>query len=94
MKITADALQDTHFTENEKTRMSKSKVKAMVIVFFDIRGVIMTEWVPEGQTGNQKYYLEVLTKLRERVRKKRPELWKRNHGFCIKTMRQLTTPSR
>jgi hypothetical protein len=31
---------------------------------------------PEGQTVNQKYYLEVLTKLRERVRKKRPELWK------------------
>jgi hypothetical protein len=40
-------------------------VKAMMIVFFNIRGVIMTEWVPEGQTVNQKYYLEVLTKLRE-----------------------------
>jgi hypothetical protein len=32
---------------------------------------------PEGQTVNQKYYLEVLTKLREQVRKKRPELWKK-----------------
>jgi hypothetical protein len=29
------------------------------------------EWVSEGQTVNQKYYLEVLTKLRERVRKKK-----------------------
>jgi hypothetical protein len=27
---------------------------------------------------NQKYYLEVLTKLRERVRKKRLELWKKS----------------
>jgi hypothetical protein len=59
------------------TKMSKSKVKAIMIVFFNIRGVIMIELVPEGQTVNQKYYLEVLTELRERVRKKRPELWKK-----------------
>jgi hypothetical protein len=49
----------------KKVRMSKSKVKAMIIVFFNIRGVIVIEWVPEGQTVNQKYYLEVLTKLLE-----------------------------
>jgi hypothetical protein len=38
----------------KKARMSKSQVKVMVIVFFNIRGVIMIEWVPEGQTFNQK----------------------------------------
>jgi len=59
----------------KKARMSKSKLKAMLIVFFDIKGVIMTEWVPQGQTVNQHYYLQVLTTLRERVRRKRPELW-------------------
>jgi hypothetical protein len=37
----------------KKARMSKSKVKSMMIVFFDIRGVIMVEWVPEGQMVNQ-----------------------------------------
>lgn len=62
----------------KKARMSKSKLKAMLIVFFDVRGVIMVEWVPEGQTVNQKYYIEVLEKLRERVRKKRPDMWKNN----------------
>ena len=56
--------------------MSKSKFKAMLIVFFDINGIVMTEWVPEGQTVNQHYYLTVLATLRERVRKKRPMLWK------------------
>jgi tRNA A37 threonylcarbamoyladenosine biosynthesis protein TsaE len=56
--------------------MIKSNVKAMMIVCFDIRGIIMIEWAPEGQTVNQKYYLEVLAKLQEQVRKKRPELWK------------------
>jgi hypothetical protein len=59
----------------KKARMSKSKLKAMLIVFFDIKGVIMTEWIPQGQTVNQHYYLQVLTTLRERVRRKRPELW-------------------
>jgi hypothetical protein len=49
----------------KNARMNNLKVKAMMIVFFDIRGVIMIEWVPKGQTINQKYYLVVLTKLRE-----------------------------
>ena len=35
---------------------------------------MMAEWVPTGQMVNQQYYIEVLTKLRERVRRKRPEL--------------------
>jgi hypothetical protein len=37
----------------------------------------MIEWVPEGQMVNQKYYLKVLTKLREQVRKKMLEMWKK-----------------
>lgn len=60
----------------KKARMSRSKFKAMLIVFFDIQGIVMAEWVPSGQTVNQQYYKQVLEKLRERVRKKRPELWK------------------
>jgi hypothetical protein len=47
----------------KKARMGKLKVKAMMIVFLDIRGVIMIEWASEGQMVNQKYYLEVPTKL-------------------------------
>ncbi|VVC46534.1 Transposase, type 1 [Cinara cedri] len=62
----------------KKARRSKSKFKAMLIVFFDINGIVMNEWVPEGQTVNKIYYLSVLATLRERVRKKRPELWKNN----------------
>jgi len=60
----------------KKARMSKSKFKAMMIVFFDIRGVIYIDWVPEGQTVNQVYYKNVLTTLRERVRRRRPDMWK------------------
>jgi len=54
--------------------MSRSKFKAMLMVFFDIQGIVMAEWVPSGQMVNQQYYISVLTKLRELVRRKRPEL--------------------
>ena len=60
----------------KKARQSKSKFKAMMIVFSDIRGIVHVDWVPEGQTVNQVYYKEVLTSLRERVRRKRREMWK------------------
>jgi hypothetical protein len=47
----------------KQARMSKPQMKAMMIVFSDIRGVFMREWVPEGQTVNQMYCLKLLTKL-------------------------------
>ena len=46
--------------------------------FFDIRGFVHYEFVPTGQTVNQVYYLEVLKRLREKVRRKRPELFANN----------------
>ena len=66
----------------KKARKSRSKFKAMLMVFFDIQGIVMAEWVPSGQTVNQQYYTEVLTKLRERVRRKRPELWR--NGWILR----------
>ena len=48
----------------------------MVTVLFDIRGIVHVDWVPEGQIVNQVYYKEILTNLRERVRKSRPKMWK------------------
>nr|CAH7733389.1 unnamed protein product [Callosobruchus chinensis] len=35
-----------------KARMSKSKVKSLLIAFFDINGVVHHEYVPAGQTVN------------------------------------------
>jgi len=63
----------------KKARQSKSKFKAIDDRFFDIQGIVHVDWVPEGQTVNQVYYKEVLTNLRERVRRRRrrrPEMWK------------------
>jgi len=42
------------------------------MIFFDIRGVIYIDLMPEGKTVNQVYYKNVLTILRERVRRRIP----------------------
>ena len=60
----------------KKARLSRSKFKDMLIVLFHIQGIVMAEWIPSSQTVNQQYYIEVLKKLREGVRRKRPELWR------------------
>jgi len=46
----------------------------MLLTFFDIRGTVHYEFATTGQTVNQVYYLEVLERLREKVRRKRHEL--------------------
>ena len=45
---------------------------------FDIRGIVHYEFVPTGQTVTQVYYLEVLKRLGEKVRRKRPQLFANN----------------
>jgi len=50
-----------------KARMGKSKIKLLLICFFDSQGIIHKEYVPPGQTGNQTLYRKVLERLRKRV---------------------------
>ena len=57
-------------------KMSKSKIKTMLITFFDAKGLIHHEFVPEGQTVTQYFYRDVLGRLFEKMRKKRSDLWK------------------
>jgi hypothetical protein len=43
---------------NKATQM-KSKVKRMLIIFFDIKGNVHKEFVLVGQTVNSAYYCDV-----------------------------------
>ena len=67
-----------HEPKPKKPRQSRSKVKVILLGFFDYHGVVHSEFVPNGSTVNKEYYLEVMRRLRENVRRKRPNLWKEN----------------
>lgn len=60
----------------KKGRMEKSRTKSMLILFFDIKGVLLMEFLPQGATVNAAFYEGVLKRLREAIRQKRPEKWK------------------
>ena len=49
----------------------------MSIAFFDRRGIVHKEFAPPGQTVNVRFYVEVLTRLRNRITRVRPDLVKK-----------------
>ena len=62
-------------------RQSRSHVKSMLIIFFDCKGGVHYEFAPRGQTINKEYYVKVLKRLRDAVRRKRPRFW--SSSVCI-----------
>jgi len=57
----------------KKARQVRSKVKLMLIDFFDMENIVRYEYVPQGQTVNQQFYLQVLKRLKLAVSRKRPQ---------------------
>jgi hypothetical protein len=43
------------------------KIKTILITFVDKQGVIHKEFVPEGQTVNSAFYVEVIGRLLKRI---------------------------
>ena len=60
----------------KKGRKVRSKTKVMLLAFFDAEGIVQHDYVPNGQTINKEFYVEVLRSLRESVQRKRPEKWR------------------
>ena len=52
----------------KKLRFQKSRVKTMLVIFFDWQGVIHKEFVPEGETINAVYCKGVMERLLNRIR--------------------------
>ncbi|UYV84446.1 hypothetical protein LAZ67_X002198 [Cordylochernes scorpioides] len=65
-----------HEPRPKKARQVRSNVKVLLTVFFDCRGVVHHEFLPQGRTVNNEYYLQVMRNLREAIRQKRSDLWK------------------
>lgn len=57
----------------QKLRFQKSRIKTMLITFYDSKGVVHKEFVPEGETVNGEFYLGVLHRLWSRIVRVRPE---------------------
>jgi hypothetical protein len=51
----------------KKVRQVKNKVKRMLIIFFDIKGIVHKEFVQAGQTASSAYYCDLLRRLHENV---------------------------
>jgi hypothetical protein len=60
----------------KEAKRMKSKVKGMIIIFYDIKGIIHKEFVLLGQPVNSAYYSDVLRRLHKDVRRLRQELWR------------------
>ncbi|GFX59495.1 uncharacterized protein TNCV_3373721 [Trichonephila clavipes] len=50
-------------------------MKVMLIVFFNVDGIVHHEYTSQGQAVNKEFYLDVMRRLREVVCRKRPVLW-------------------
>ncbi|UYV80064.1 hypothetical protein LAZ67_18001570 [Cordylochernes scorpioides] len=66
----------------KKARKVPSKIKTMLITFFDSRGIIHKEFVPAGHTLTGEYYLNVLKRLIARIRRIRPE-YRDADSWCL-----------
>jgi hypothetical protein len=47
----------------------------MLNAFFDIKGIVHFELIPQGRTINKAHCVEIRERLLEAARRKRPELW-------------------
>jgi transposase len=72
-------MEKSKLTETEKVRQVKSKVKCMLIISFDIKGIAHKEFVLASQTVNSTYYSDILQQLHKNVRRLLPEFsWQKN----------------
>ena len=76
-----------HTSQDRKKRAKFGQMWRFYLVFFDSRGVVHHEFLPQSRTVNKKYYLQVMRNLREAIRQKRSDLWKNTKiGFCTMIM--------
>ncbi len=52
--------------------------KLMLTVFWDEQGPILIDFLPSREVMDSDHYLEVLTRLKEATRRKRPDLWRKD----------------
>lgn len=64
-----------------KAKVQASRTKQMVLAFFNSKGLIYTNIVPRGATGNAAYITKALDTFMKHINKKRPEMAKQQWFF-------------
>jgi hypothetical protein len=64
-------------------------MKTGLITFFAFEGIVLFEFIPQGQTVNQAYFVEVSKRLHEAVHREGPELCPK-HWILQLTRRSLS----
>ncbi len=67
----------------KELHFQKSRIKTMLIIFFDSSGIIHKEFVPPGQRVNAEYYKAVLDHLLKRIARIGLELYKSGDWFFL-----------
>ena len=62
-----------------KTQQSAGKV--MACVFWDMHGILLIDFLPKGQTINSDYYIALLDRLEDAIKKKKPHIAKNKPLF-------------
>jgi hypothetical protein len=63
----------------KRARKVKNETKSMLIILCVIKGIVHKDFVLAGQTVNSAYYCDVLRRLRGKVRRFRPKLWRQKN---------------
>jgi len=66
----------------KKARMQKKQIEEDADFFFEQEGIVNREFVSPGMTVNADFYCDVLRRLHENVRRKRPQKWQ-NQNLII-----------
>ena len=52
----------------KKAHQFRSNIKVLLTVFFDCKGMVHHEFLPQGRMVNKKYYIEIMRRLLEVIR--------------------------
>jgi len=74
----------------KKGRQVRRKAKVMLLAFFDSECIVHHEYAPDGQTIDKEFYVEVLRRLSESVRRKDRKNDGMATGSCTTAMRPHT----
>lgn len=78
-----------HEPRAKRPKTQESAGKVLASVFWDARGIILTDYLEKGRTVTADYYVSLLDQLEEKIKEKRPHMQKKKTSI-FKTMHQLT----